>query len=315
MPHRRSQWAPKRMLIATLMCLLSTLALADSSGPRLAAYYDLNLAICDGQVYEWEDRDRPRAVMEGVRQVGVGRDSRYALTDEGRLLTWSDAGDTPKELMRDVHAFHAGRSGLLVIHDDGTLWSQPVQGLWGFGERLAKQPTRVATNVRSAAVGDSANYYVTEQGDLFVHGKAFRGQYGDGKLREADGYIRTAGDVIQVVAHTGHALILKRDGTVWGTGGNIYGPLGHHGYGDKAIAWGRIVDDATAIATGSSHSLAIRRDGSLWIWGRNEGLDPRRVLDDVLAVAASSKQSIAIGQGKLWQWRTGDAPEAVMACT
>jgi hypothetical protein len=214
------------MLIATLMCLLSTLALADSSGPRLAAYYDLNLAICDGQVYEWEDRDRPRAVMEGVRQVGVGRDSRYALTDEGRLLTWSDAGDTPKELMRDVHAFHAGRSGLLVIHDDGTLWSQPVQGLWGFGERLAKQPTRVATNVRSAAVGDSANYYVTEQGDLFVHGKAFRGQYGDGKLREADGYIRTAGDVIQVVAHTGHALILKRDGTVWGTGGNIYGPLG-----------------------------------------------------------------------------------------
>jgi hypothetical protein len=38
-------------------------------------------------------------------------------------------------------------------------------------------------------------------------------------------------------------------------------------------------------------------------------------LDDVLAVAASSKHSIAIGQGKLWQWRTGDAPEAVMACT
>jgi alpha-tubulin suppressor-like RCC1 family protein len=305
----------KLLLIACLWCMLCSAVLADSSGPRLAAYYDLNLAICDGRVYEWEDRDQPREVMQGVRQVGVGRNRRYALTDEGRLLTWSEEGETTTELMRDVSSFHAGRSGLLVIHDDGTLWSQPVQGLWGFGERLTDSPTRVAAGVRSAAVGDSANYYVTEQGDLFVHGKAFRGQYGDGTLRETDGYTRTAGDVVQVVAHTGHALILKRDGTVWGTGGNIYGPLGHHGYGDKAIVWGRIVDDATAIATGSSHSLAIKRDGSLWIWGRNEGLDPRRVMDEVLAVAASNKHSIAIGQRQLWQWRTGDAPEAVMPCT
>ena len=302
------------MLIATLMCLVTTVALADSSGPRLAAYYDLNLAICDGQVYEWEDRDRPREVMQGVRQVGVGRNRRYALTDDGRLLSWSDEGETPTELMRDVHAFHAGRSGLLVIRDDGTLWSQPVEGLWGFGEQLADEPILVAEGVRMAAVGDSANYYVTEQGDLFVSGKAFRGQYGDGTLKESDGYIQTANDVVQVVSHTGHALILKRDGTVWGTGGNIYGPLGHHGYGDKAIAWGRISDDAVAIATGSSHSLAIRNDGSLWIWGRNEGLDPRRVMDDVLAVAASNKHSIAIGQGKLWQWRTGEEPEAMMSC-
>ncbi len=298
-----------------LTSIVCTPTLADSSGPRLAAYYDLNLAICDGRVYEWEDRDRPREVMQGVRQVGVGRNRRYALTEEGRLLTWIEAGEAPTEVMRDVRAFHAGRSGLMIIRDDGTLWSRPVEGLWGFGERLAERPIRVAEGVRTAAVGDSANYYVTEQDDLFVSGKAFRGQYGDGTLKESDGYIQTASDVVQVVSHTGHALILKRDGTVWGTGGNIYGPLGHHGYGDKAVVWGRIIDDAEAIATGSSHSLAIRRDGSLWIWGDNEGLDPRRVMRDVIALAGSNKYSIAIGQGKLWQWRTGEEPEAVMPCS
>ena len=314
MSHHRLHRTPTRVLITCLVCMVCTVALADSSGPRLAAYYDLNLAICDGRVYEWEDRDRPREVMEGVRQVGVGRNRRYALSDDGHLLTWFEAGETPTELMRDVRSFHAGRSGLLLIHDDRTLWSQSVQGLWGFGEQLADKPIRVAEGVRSAAVGDSANYYVTEQNDLFVSGKAFRGQYGDGTLKESDGYIQTANDVVQVVSHTGHALILKRDGTVWGTGGNIYGPLGHHGYGDKAITWGRIVDDATAIATGSSHSLAIRRDGSLWIWGKNERLDPRRVMGDVLAVAASNTYSIAISRGKLWQWRTGDEPAEVMPC-
>ena len=75
-----------------------------------------------------------------------------------------------------------------------------------------------------------------------------------------------ASTVAAVKAHTGHALLLTKTGTVMGTGGNIYGPLGRHGIGDKAISWGAIFENAAAIATGSSHSLAIKADGSLWRW-------------------------------------------------
>jgi hypothetical protein len=216
--------------------------------------------------------------------------------------------------MDQVDSFHAGRSGLLIIRTGGSLWHVETTGLLGFGEKVAGMSAQIADNVLTASVGDSANYYVTRDGALFVQGRAHRGQYGDGLLASAESYVQTAKDVVQVVSHTGHALILKKDGSVWGTGGNIYGPLGSHGYGDKAIQWGPIFDGVIAIATGSSHSLAIRRDGSLWIWGRNEGLDPKQVMTEVSAAAAGIHSSIALSKGLLWQWDTGTQPKSIMRC-
>ena len=101
---------------------------------------------------------------------------------------------------------------------------------------------------------------------------------------------------------------------MWGTGGNIYGPLGSHGYGDKAIEWGLIFDGVNVIATGSSHSLAIKHDGSLWIWGRYEGLDPKKIMSTASAVAAGSRGTIALSKETLWQWSPGSRPKAIMKC-
>ena len=189
-----------------------------------------------------------------------------------------------------------------------------TENLLGFGENLAPTPVRLADGVLTAAVGDSADYYVTDDGRLWVRGQAHRGQYGDGRLRETPDFVRTAVDVTQVVAHTGHALHLKRDGSVWGTGGNRYGPLGRHGFGDKAAAWGRLFQGARAIATGSRHSLAIDRAQGLWIWGDTAGLEPRRIMTGVRAVAAGRGDTIALTDERLWQWPTGAQPRAVMAC-
>lgn len=296
------------------LLLWSASTFADSSSPRLAAFYDRFMALCGDRVYEWSDDEAPRKVMTSVRQVGVGRDNRYALTESGTLVVWNDNETRAERILDRVESFHAGRSGLLIIRDDASLWHLETQSLFGIGEGVGKEPTRIAGNVLTASVGDGANYYVTVEGALFVKGRANRGQYGDGKLTSTDGYVQTAANVVQIASHTGHALVLKSDGSVWGTGGNIYGPVGHHGYGDKAAEWGAIFDGAKAIATGSSHSLAIRRDDSLWIWGRNEGLEPKQVLSGVSAVAAGTHTTIALGNGTLWQWNTGAEPRRVMAC-
>ena len=287
---------------------------ADSSSPRLAAYYDSYLAICGGKVYEWSDFDTPKVSLSGIRQVGVGKQNRYALTNQNKLLTWTKDPSKAAVVMEKVKSFHAGRSGVFAIQEDDSLKMIQTESLLGFGESLSEKPSLIAENVLTASVGDSANYYVTHDGGLFVRGLAHRGQYGDGKLKSTDNYGLTASNVIQVVSHTGHALILKNDGSVWGTGGNIYGPLGNHGYGDKAVRWGLVMEGAGAIATGSSHSVAIRPDGSLWIWGRNEGLEPRQVMADVIAVAAGSSGTIALAKGVLWQWDSGDKPERIMNC-
>jgi hypothetical protein len=288
--------------------------MADSSSPLLAAYYDDYLAICDTRVYQWRDFETPQESLSGIKQVGVGKKNRYALTVQNKLLAWEDDPAKAVVLMDEVESFYAGKTGLFAIRNDGSLWKVQTKSLLGFGESLSEEPSMVANEALTASIGDSADYYVTRGGALFVQGLAHRGQYGDGKLASTDRYVQTSENVIQVVSHTGHALLLKRDGSVWGTGGNIYGPLGNHGYGDKAIRWGPVTDGASAIATGSSHSVAIRPDGSLWIWGRNEDLNPRQVMTGVTAVAAGNRGTIALAKGALWQWSTGDEPKRIMDC-
>lgn len=289
--------------------------LADSSSPRLAAYYDGFMALCGTRTFEWRDDDPPRAGIDGVIQVGVGQDNRYALTADGALWAWSYDPSKAVIVANDVRSFHAGRTGLLIIRADGSLWSLGAKDRFGSGENLSDGPVRVADRALTASVGDGANYYISPDGGLHVRGSAHRGQYGDGKLTATADFVQTEGDAAQVVAHTGHALILKKDGGVWGTGGNIYGPLGRHGHGDKATQWGFVIGDARAIATGSSHSVAIRRDGSLWIWGRGEGLDPKPLAPaDVVAVAAGNDSTVWLSKGMLWQKKSGSPPRPLMTC-
>jgi len=126
-------------------------------------------------------------------------------------------------------------------------------------------------------------------------------------------FISTARDALAVKAHTGHALYLRRDGVVLGTGGNRFGPLSSHGLGDKADRWGPIFEGARAIATGSRHSVAIRQGGSLWAWGEGFGIEPRLLLDGVAATAAGDTATLAFTRdGVLRQWAGGVGPRRLL---
>ena len=311
-----SAWRRRRaraFVAAFMFVFAAAPAHADSSTPRLAAYYDRQLAICGGDAYAWSGEAKPALAVRGVAAVGVGRDTSYALGKDGRLLAWrGDPGEASVVLDR-VTAFAAGDSGVLAIRDDRSLWHVAASGTW-FG-RTAPTPVQVAVNATAASVGDGADYYVAADGSLFARGNAHRGQFGTGRLERSDDWVRVAGSVKDVKSHTGHALLLTDRGEVQGTGGNIYGPLGRHGLGDRAVTWGPLFADAAGIATGASHSVAVRPDGSLWIWGRNESPDPRRAMDGVVGVAAGADVTVALMRdGSLRQWRTGQRPAKVFAC-
>jgi Regulator of chromosome condensation (RCC1) repeat len=290
-----------------LRCLAGGVALmaapplhADASGPVLAAYYDRHAALLRGTAWGWTGRGQPARLRDGARQVGVGKDAWYLLLDDGTLLRQGDDGAAAAVLlMRGVQAFASGESGWFAIDRERMLWHG------GSG----KQPSRVAQGVLDAAIGDGADYYIAADGRLFVTGLAHRGQYGDGRLQASPGYTATASEVVAVKAHTGHAIALRRDGSVIGTGGNRFGPLSSHGLGDKADRWGPIFDGAVAIATGSRHSAAIRADGSLWAWGQGFGIAPVRLRERVVAVAAGDMVTLALdADGALWQWDDGVGP-------
>lgn len=296
----------RRRHVATALlpwsALVTDTASADASGPALASYYDRHLALDGGVAWGWSGRGAPRRLRGGVRQVGVSQDADFALLDDGTLVTWRDTPAQATVLMARVAAFAAGQSGWFAIDTAGALWHA--------GSSAA--PRRVADGVVAACIGDSADYFVDTEGRLHAHGLAHRGQYGDGRLTATPGFVVTAHDVVAVRAHTGHAIHLRRDGVVMGTGGNRYGPLSHHGLGDKADRWGAIFDGAVAIATGSRHSAALRADGGLWAWGEGFGIAPRKLHDGIAAVAAGDTATIArSADGMLWQWDGGRGPRAL----
>ena len=250
----------------------------------VAAYYELKLALVAGRVIEWTDARAPREVVRDAVQVAVSASHGFAVDAQARLLAWR-AGATQIDVLLDsVVWVAAGDSGILAIRCDGSLWHGRIGGAW----------KREADDAVHAWVGDGADYHVRANGALYVRGLAHRGQYGDGTLRESPDWTQVASDAVAVVAHTGHALYLRRDGAVLGTGGNRFGPLGRHGFGDKADRWGVIFTDAVSLATGSRHSLAIRGDGSVWIWGDAAGLQPRRVLEHATAAAGGMHDSVVL---------------------
>lgn len=266
----------------------------------VATYYEHKLALVSGTVYAWHGAEPPRAVLRGAVQVAVGDTQAYALDDRRRLIGWQAGSDSTEVLLDDVVFIAAGKSGLLVVRCDGSLWERSsTQARW----------SRSADAAVQAWVGDGADYYVNADAQLFARGQAHRGQYGDGLLTESPGWTPVAQDVVSVVAHTGHALYLGADGRVQGTGGNRFGPLGGHGYGDKADTWGFQFAGVRRIATGSRQSMAIRLDGSLWVWGGGAGFLPRRILENVVACSSGQGDSIALtADGALWQWGPGQLP-------
>ena len=290
-----------RAFVAALaLLMLPTAPQADSSGRILASYYERHMAVDGDVAFGWTGRGEPQRLRAGVVQVGVSRDAWFALLADGALLTWADSPERASTLMRGVKQFAAGASGWFAVDAAGVLWHAP-------GNSAAAQ--RIADDVVAACIGDSADYFIQRDGTLHVKGLAHRGQYGDGKLTATLGFVATARDAVTVKAHTGHAIHLRRDGVVMGTGGNRYGPLSSHGLGDRADRWGAIFEGATAIATGSRHSLAIRADGSLWAWGEGYAIEPVKLFDGVTAVAAGDTATIArTGDGALWQWDGGGKP-------
>lgn len=284
------------------MSLSTSDALADASGAELASYYERHMALIGNVAYGWLGRGQPVRLRAGVRQVGVGRDDFFALLDDGQLLQWSDDAQRARILMPGVAAFAAGHSAWFAIDATQQLWH-------GAGDA----PQRVTADVQAACIGDGADYFVKRDGTLWVKGLAHRGQYGDGRLVASSAFVSTARDALAVKAHTGHALYLRHDGVVLGTGGNRFGPLSSHGLGDKADRWGPIFEGARAIATGSRHSVAIRHDDSLWAWGEGFGIEPRLLLDGVAATAAGDTATLALTRdGVLRQWDGGVGPRRLL---
>jgi alpha-tubulin suppressor-like RCC1 family protein len=127
-----------------------------------------------------------------------------------------------------------------------------------------------------------------------------------------------------IAAGGGHALVLKRDQTVWAWGANGSGQLGDGTTLDRSAPVPvRGLGSVSAVAGGGSHSLALEADGSLWAWGANDSgqlgdgttipsASPVQVGGMggavVSAVSGGSAHSFALTvDGTVWAWGANGA--------
>jgi len=118
-----------------------------------------------------------------------------------------------------------------------------------------------------------------------------------------------------------HYLLLRADGTVWGSGANGDGQLGDGTTTDRSSpVQASGLAGATAIAAGYASSLAVMQDGTVRAWGYNlsgqlgDGTFTSRStpvavtgLTNAMAVASGNLHSMAVrSDGSLWAWGAND---------
>jgi len=116
---------------------------------------------------------------------------------------------------------------------------------------------------------------------------------------------------------SGHTILLKSDGTVWGWADNYSGQLGDGTHAERPTPVQAIVSGIIYIATGTGHSLALKPDGTVWAWGSSyngklgDGTiasgksNPAQVknIDNVISVDGGLHHTIALkSNGTVWIW-------------
>ena len=295
----------------------------------------------------------PVGFNQPVWAVASGSFHTLALLDTGAVYAWGNdqygqigdrptlgttgANVAPTRVATDVTAIAGGGNHSMLLGKDGRV---RTMGQNNFGQ--LGRPDNAGTNVPNPAVavvdgltdvvsiaaGSSHSVALRRDGTVWTFGDNTFGQLGWGN---AGAYSATVGqvqgltDVVAIAAGFVHNLALRRDGTVWSWGRNIWGQLGRPtsfqtdapNLTPVAISG---LTGITQIAAGSSHSLALRSDGRILSWGSNlvgqlgiagdAGVSvgfpvPREVPapNPVIAISSGSSHSIAVqSDGSIWAW-------------
>lgn len=196
--------------------------------------------------------------IEEVVAIASGNCFTVALKQDGTVWTWGlyfyydpienvDIAMTStqpvcKEGIEDVKAIAAGSDHVVALKEDGTVW--------GWGSNFAGQlgaiviadsdtnnefkyerfmQVRGMEKVKAIAAGYNYTIAFKKDGSLWVWGRNNLGNLGDDSIETISIEpvpVKDLEDVIAVSAADDHIVALKKDGTVWSWGLNLYGQLG-----------------------------------------------------------------------------------------
>ena len=181
----------------------------------------------------------------------------------------------------DVKSVYCGGYHTFILEYDGTLWGtgNNEYGQLGLGDRNYRttftQITTNANDIKSVYCGRNHTLILKNDGTLWGCGQNNYGQLGLGDTNNRTTFTEittNADDVKSVYCGYDHTIILKNDGTLWGTGYNGYGELGL-GDSNNKTTFTQITtntDNIKQIYCGWGHTLILKNDGTLWGTGYNK---------------------------------------------
>jgi alpha-tubulin suppressor-like RCC1 family protein len=202
---------------------------------------------------------------DGVLWVtGLNENGQLGLGDTTTRPVWTPA-------LKDVARVDAGSGFGLALTSDGSLWGAGIDGVGQLGlGAVASQVQRwmrTLADVVSMSCGQLSSYAIRRDGSLWACGENEHGELGTGDTEPRKSWTK-----VMDAAATGyqprmvsggfrHALFLRGDGTLWGTGWNAAGQLGL-GDATTRTAWTRLpLHDVWGASAGHGHSLALVKSG------------------------------------------------------
>ena len=233
---------------------------------------------------------------DNIKQVYCGYSHTFILKNDGTL--WGTGNNYSGQLGlgdgHDRYAFtqittnidnikevYCGGSYTIILKNDGTLWGCGCNtfGQLGLGDKTNRTTfTQITTNIndiKEIYCGGSHIFMLKNDGTLWSCGYNYNGQLGLGD--NDDRYTFTeiatnANDIKSICCGSHHTLILKNDGSLWGTGRNNCSQLGLGDTTDRTIFTQVTtnINNIKEIYCGANHTFMLKNDGTLWGTGRND---------------------------------------------
>lgn len=197
--------------------------------------------------------------LSGVTALAGGVYYSLALKSDGTVWGWGYNGDgqlgattsqtcfgvtcatTPIQVsgLSNATAIAAGAQHSLAVKSDGTIWAWGGNGSGQLGNGTttpSSTPIAVGTlsNASAVAAGNGFSLALKQDGTVWAWGDNTYGQLGATSADSCGGapcsktpiQVSSLTEVVAIAAGGYHGLALKRDGTVWAWGLNVYGQLG-----------------------------------------------------------------------------------------
>ena len=181
----------------------------------------------------------------------------------------------------NIKSVCCGSSHTLILKNDGTVWGCGHNGYGelGLGNNTNKNTfTQITTNIndiKEIYCGGSHTFMLKNDSTLWGCGYNYNGQLGLGD--SDDRYTFTeiatnANNIKSICCGSHHTLILKNDGSLWGTGRNNCSQLGLGDTTDRTIFTQVTtnINNIKEIYCGAHHAFILKNDGTLWGTGRND---------------------------------------------